>query len=226
MEAEVSCRPLVLRLILCALASLSGCNNGKQVQPALEIHPQVLDLGTVAAIGQPIHAKFSIENKSDKEVSARLLPACACLLAGSQDISIKPQQTDEVALTISTHGRSGEFSTELAVESAGSSYRLPIRAMFVPQVFAFPSRVVFFPSDGPANELVGQVSIEAPDDLWAELDLQAGAGYGIEEHKDGKSRRFRITYQGPSKTTHPPLVLRRKNQESPVLTIPAIAGTQ
>jgi Protein of unknown function (DUF1573) len=225
METTMSSGRVLAGIYLCAFACIAGCGIREYHSiDALDIQPSVLDLGTVAVTGQQVSAKFTLKNNGSKKVDVQLTSACSCVVAGSPFATLRPQQTDQFELLISTHGRSGDFRTEIAVDALGKSHRLPIKAVFVPEVYAFPSRVVFYPSDSSGNELIGSVSISAPVELWQELQLQVEDGYRIDGDELGAKRQFRISYDGPTRKLHPSIVVRKKNQEYPVLNIPAISG--
>ena len=223
MEAAII-KKLALGLLIPSMTFVFGCR--PPTQNSIELYPAVLDLGTIAATGQQVETKFTVKNNRTDEIGAHVVAACSCLLAGAEELVLQPGESKELSLLVSTRGRSGEFATELAVETGGNSYRLPIKALFVPQVFSFPSRLVFYPSEESTGQLNGQVTIEAPKDLWPELELIAEGDYQIQSEDDGEKRRFLITCSANESKNYPPLILRRKNQDTPVLSIPAISGVQ
>jgi hypothetical protein len=223
MEAAII-KKLALGLLISSIVFVFGCR--PPTQNSLELQPSVLDLGKIASTGQQVETKFTVRNNSMDKVRARIVTACSCLLAGMDELVLHPGETKELSLMVSTHGRSGEFTTELAVSTVSISYRLPIKALFEPQVFSFPSRLVFYPSEDSSDQLNGHVTIEAPMDLWQELELMAEEDYQIQSDDDGVKRRFLITCSANESKNYPPLILRRKNQDTPVLSIPAISGVQ
>jgi hypothetical protein len=225
METAMSSGRVLAGIHLCALACITGCGIREHHSiDALDIQPSVLDLGTIAVTGQQVSAKFTLKNNGSQKVDVQLTSACSCVIAVSPFATLGPKQTDQFELLISTHGRSGDFRTELVVDASGKSHRLPIKAIFVPEVYAFPSRVVFYPSDSSGDELIGSFSISAPVELWQDLQLQVEDGYRIDGDEVGTKRQFRVSYNGPSRKLHPSIVLRKKNQQYPVLNIPAISG--
>lgn len=134
MEKKMILGRAFVGIYLCALACVQGCGNQQpRSLDVVKIQPSVLDLGTIAAAGQQVSKKFTVKNVCYQRVEVQLIPACSCVIAGSSSESIGPQQMHEFELLISTHGRSGDFRTELVVDASGKSHRLPIKAVFVPR---------------------------------------------------------------------------------------------
>ena len=140
-----------------------------KVGPKLEITPLIADLGSIAATGQEVNATFRIGNTHYESVNVRLAPTCGCIILSETDFALEVGAKHDVRFSFSTTGRTGQFHAEIHVFSGEESQNMVVRASLLPQVFAFPNRVVLLPnSDGV---LIGEFRIEASEELWPKLQL-------------------------------------------------------
>jgi len=194
-----------------------------KVGPKLEITPLIADLGSIAATGQELNATFRIANTHYESANVRLAPTCGCIILSETNFALEAGAKHDVRFSFSTTGRTGQFHAEIHVFSDGECQNVVVRATLLPQVFAFPNRVVLLPSSD--GFLVGEFRIEAPEELWPKLQLvTSDTEFKISEKKSaGAFRSFQLK-GATSEKAYSPIVLRLLNQDSPVLSIPVISS--
>ncbi len=199
-------------------ATMLGCTNQKTPYSDLKISPNGVELGTIASTGQQVVGKFTLTNSGSREMACRLRPSCSCTILDKSDFTLGPAESREVSLSLSSYGRSGDFHTEILVDTPDETLKVPLKAVFLPQVSVFPSRMVLHATE--KEVFSGEIRVDAPKELWLELQLCADEPEELQEVESGsETRRFRLI----SKRRHreyPPIVLKKRGQETPVLSIP------
>lgn len=214
--------------LLIGLAFTSGCR--KEDGPTIQVDPKSFDFGVVAANGQEINAVINVQNNGATEAKVKLRPTCGCI-SSIDKLSLKPGESREVPFTFSTTGKTGNFHAKIGFDCDGHVQSVPVDIIFEPEVHVFPSRVVLLP--GENDKLTGEFSLEATESLMPSLLLDVDDDE-VElkkiEREDGDlpdpvQVRYRVVASDASKRIFPPIRVRKKGQESPVLSIPIISVT-
>jgi uncharacterized protein DUF1573 len=214
-------------LVAASFVAAVGCRDGSAPDAAacLQISPGEIELGEIAATGQDVTTTLVVQNVSEEPVPVEVIPSCGCLVSRELDFTLSAGEERELPLSFSSYGRVGPFYTEILLRSRETTSQVPVSAVFCPQVFAVPSRILLLPDE---NGLSGEIAIKAPSDLWPELQIGAEDGeVEIEkvESQEPGFRRYRVTAREPLQSFSP-VVLRKAEQTSPVLTIPVVRGAE
>jgi hypothetical protein len=228
----------VIVLVTGLLSSL-GCRHsfdgslGDGRQTYLTASPSEINLGEIAIDGSPVAFAFKVENRSNRELSVKVLPSCGCTTVDDAQFELPPFSSHEARLTISARGRSGPFTSQVRVTgsahdgvAAPNEIEVLVHARFLDYWTARPRRLVLALG---SEALYGSIlSVSAPADSWEGVCVDVlGSGIklaeGVAEDSGSlRTRHFRVVGTSRGGTGDQAIMFHRNDPNHPFLTVPVL----
>lgn len=210
----------VCSLFLCWFAS--GCTQREESRSNVRISLRKLEFGTIASTGQLIDGKFSLNNVGSVDEQVLVRGSCACIVSSPSSFVLAADEKRVIGFTLSAYGRKGPFHGVLAIQCSQGIQEIPVFAVFEPLIRVFPSRILLHESK--IGMLVGKAQVTAPAALWPDLELSVAESKSvIKIDEDGETRNFIVEF-GQNLFPFPPVVVKKRGQSTPVLSIPILSS--